>query len=61
MRKQYHFWPGDEGLDAWDVDLLVALSADLPVEVVPLDEINEIPGLPKETRAELRNRLTLSS
>jgi hypothetical protein len=26
-----------------------------------LDEINEIPGLPKETRAELRNRLTLSS
>lgn len=20
MRKQYHFWPGTEGLDAWDVD-----------------------------------------
>ncbi len=26
VRKQYHFWPGAEGLDAWDVDRLVELS-----------------------------------
>jgi hypothetical protein len=29
MRKQYHFRRGDAGLDAWDVDRLVALSAGL--------------------------------
>jgi hypothetical protein len=29
VRKQYHFWPGEEGLDAWDVDRLIALSRDL--------------------------------
>lgn len=27
MRKQYHFWPGEKGLDAWDVDRLIALSS----------------------------------
>jgi hypothetical protein len=42
VRKQYHFWPGEHGRDAWDVDRLVALSRDLPVESVPLDEIGEI-------------------
>lgn len=42
MRKQYHFWPGVEGLDAWDVHRLVDLSADLPVAEVPLDSIAEI-------------------
>jgi hypothetical protein len=42
VRKQYHFWPGDEGHDAWDVDGLVALSADIPVEEVALDDITEI-------------------
>jgi hypothetical protein len=42
VRKQYHFWPGEHGRDAWDVDRLVALSRDLPVEPVPLDEIGEI-------------------
>jgi len=39
MRKQYHFWPGAQGLDAWDVDRLVELSAGLPVEQVPLGDI----------------------
>lgn len=30
MRKQYHFRPSLHGFQAWDVDRLVALSADLP-------------------------------
>lgn len=42
MRKQYHFWPGAEGRDAWDVDRLIQLAADLPIEHVNLDEIGEI-------------------
>ncbi|MGH9098565.1 MAG: hypothetical protein ACRDWB_14210 [Acidimicrobiales bacterium] len=42
MRKQYHFWPGDQGLDAWDVDRLVGLTAGLPVEQIPLDSIDEV-------------------
>jgi hypothetical protein len=42
MRKQYHFWPGEHGLDAWDVDRLIRLSADLPVVDVPLDVIREL-------------------
>jgi hypothetical protein len=42
VRKQYNFWPGVEGLDAWDVDRLIELSRDLPVVEVPLSEIWEI-------------------
>ena len=42
MRKQYSFQPGRDGLDAWDVDRLVALSAGLPVEQVPLGEIAQL-------------------
>ena len=42
MRKQYHFWPGEHGLDAWDVDRLIRLSADLPVADVPLTSIWEL-------------------
>jgi hypothetical protein len=42
MRKQYHFWPGEQGLDAWDVDRLIGLSADLPVHDVPLVTIDEL-------------------
>ena len=42
VRKQYHFWPAERGLDAWDVDRLIELSRDLPVERVPLDSIEEI-------------------
>jgi hypothetical protein len=42
MRKQYNFWPGDDGLDAWDVDRLIALSADLPVVTVPLSDFAEL-------------------
>lgn len=42
MRKQYHFWPGEHGFDAWDVDRLVELSRDLPVKEVDLASIGEI-------------------
>jgi hypothetical protein len=42
VRKQYHFWPGEHGLDAWDVDRLVELSRGLPVKDVELASIAEI-------------------
>jgi hypothetical protein len=42
VRKQYHFWPGESGLDAWDVDRLVALSRDLPVTAVDVSTIAEV-------------------
>jgi hypothetical protein len=42
MRKQYHFWPGEHGLDAWDVDRLIELSRDLPVKQVPIESIWEL-------------------
>jgi len=42
MRKQYHWRPADGGDLVWDVDRLVALSADLPRREVPLSEICEL-------------------
>lgn len=42
MRKQYYFRPSPNGLLAWDVDRLVALSRDLPVQAVPFAEIREL-------------------
>jgi hypothetical protein len=42
VRKQYHFWPGERGIDAWDVDRLIELSSALPVRDVKLDSIDEI-------------------
>jgi hypothetical protein len=42
VRKQYHFWPGEPGVDAWDVDRLIELSSALPVRDVALDSIDEI-------------------
>jgi len=42
VRKQYHFWPGEQGIDAWDVGRLVDLSANLPVQEIPLESIKEI-------------------
>jgi hypothetical protein len=42
VRKQYHFWPGDGGLDAWDVDRLIHLASSLPVEEVPIEDLYEI-------------------
>jgi hypothetical protein len=42
MRKQYHFWPGERGLDAWDVERLISIAGSLPVEVVEVADIREI-------------------
>lgn len=42
MRKQYHFRPGADGLDAWDVDRLIEASAGLPVIDVAVDSIGEV-------------------
>lgn len=42
VRKQYHLRPADEGFDAWDVDRLVDMAADLPVVEVALSGIREI-------------------
>lgn len=42
VRKQYHFWPGGDGLDAWDVDRLIEQSRGLPVKQVPVDSIWEL-------------------
>jgi hypothetical protein len=42
VRKQYHFWPSGDGLDAWDVDRLIALTSELPEEQVTLSDIDEI-------------------
>ena len=39
MRKQYHFWPGSIGRDAWDVDRLIELSRNLPVTDVDISSI----------------------
>ena len=42
MRKQYSFWPGNEGLDAWDVDKLIELSRGLPIEEVDIGSIDQV-------------------
>lgn len=42
MRKQYFFRPSPQGLLAWDVDRLVALSREFPRQRVPLAEIREL-------------------
>ena len=42
MRKQYHFWPAERGFDAWDIERLITLSRELPIERVALDSIREI-------------------
>ncbi len=42
VRKQFHFWPSDQGLMAWDVDRLIELSRDFPRVWVPLDSISEL-------------------
>lgn len=42
VRKQYNFRPGVNGLDAWDVDNLIAASSQLPVKEVALDSIADV-------------------
>ena len=42
MRKQYFFRPASAGYDAWDVDMLIALSSSLPRRRVALSTIEEL-------------------
>ena len=42
MRTQYNFWPGEEGLDAWDVARLIERSKDLPIREVALDDLLDV-------------------
>lgn len=42
MRKQYSLRRSAGGFDAWDVDRLVALAAELPVIDVAVDDIAEL-------------------
>ena len=42
MRKQYYFRPSPAGLQAWDVDRLVALTKDLARREVTLEAIGEL-------------------
>lgn len=42
MRKQYYFRPSARGLQAWDVDRLIALSAHLPLQQVVVEELGEL-------------------
>ncbi len=42
VRKQYHFWPGHDRLDAWDVDRLIELSRELTIMDVDPATIGEL-------------------
>jgi hypothetical protein len=42
VRKQYHFWPSERGLLAWDVHRLIELSRELPRMQVPVESIAEL-------------------
>ena len=42
FRKQYHFRPSERGLRAWDVDRLIAATAHLEPESVPIASFGEI-------------------
>jgi hypothetical protein len=58
VRKQYHFWPGPTGLDAWDVDRLIELASGLLVEDVDLEDLFEIDSVywfDDRERATVRN------
>jgi hypothetical protein len=42
MRKQYYFRPSTRGLQAWDVDRLIALSRHLPLRQVIVEDLGEL-------------------
>ncbi len=42
MRKQYHFRRSTDGLQAWDVNRLIAIADALPEQAVPLNKIAEV-------------------
>ncbi len=42
MRKQYYFRPSQRGLQAWDVDRLIAQSKNLPRKQVSVEDLGEL-------------------
>src|SRR5688572_29142850 len=42
MRKQYYFRPSARGLQAWDVDRLIALSRHRPLRQVIIEDLGEL-------------------
>ena len=42
VRKQYNFRPSPNGLDAWDVENLIAASSELQVRDVALDSVADV-------------------
>lgn len=42
MRKQYYFRPTPQGLLAWDVDRLVALTTHLPRRQIRIEELGDL-------------------
>jgi hypothetical protein len=61
VRKQYHFWPAEVGFDAWDVDRLIELSRDLPVERVPLASMPILAPGPQTSATARRGSAACSS
>src|SRR5271157_645888 len=39
---QYHFWVGEDGLDAWGVARLIRLSAEFPVREVEVEALHDL-------------------
>jgi len=57
VRTQHHFWPGDAGLDAWDVDRLIELARGLPVvdvEVASIEEVDTVYWFDEQQRPTVR-------
>ena len=57
MTAQYHFWPNGDAFDAWDVERLIDLARDLPVEELQVAAVGELdadywvaPGHPTTVR-----------
>lgn len=42
MRKQYYFRPSEQGLQAWDVDRLIAQSKNLPRKQIGVEDLGEL-------------------
>ncbi len=42
LRKQYHFRPGPNGLQAWDIHRLIKMVEKLPTIQIPLSAIREL-------------------
>ncbi len=42
LRPQYHFRPGPDGLRAWDIRRLIALTEELAIVQIPVSAIREL-------------------